>query len=575
LNIEEKDDWESLDDHQRSPQGEGDDWESLDDWQDAPARGPQPLPDRPGEAFLQGFGQAGTFGYLPHINAGVETGVDKVMGLVNKDWPQSTYLENRDRNIKEDAQLYESNPGSYIGGAAAETILELPAAASKAGKFLPGGRSLMGSKTAANALSKAALKTTGSKGVARAIKGPVARGILGATEQGLLYNPGDEEGKIDPIQWDKRMDQAQDFAGTAGLVAAGGKAIKGVANLPKKMRRAGESVARRAVGYQGNKTAVKRIDRKEKEIADTIFNEDILPIGGNAQIAADRSGQALDNSYSKLKKAYGMVDEARDKVRSAGEIRIDPNVEGQKQIKVTKKDVRGFHPKKQAPELEARIREELGAHPDKEAATARVMDWVDTQAKATGKKSLPASEARKLKTEAGKQAGYGGATPKKDAKSRAFRIAERFIVDEQAKGAEKVGAKGASETIKKENRRSHLLKEINTTAKDKAAAIKSNIPGGSLSALAGIVAGSGSGYAGYKADPDNWGDDVVGNILFGLGTYGLVSGGRRLAPSVLAHGLKGTGELLKRPANWTSKKLDRHGVGLIRSGTKLKRTLEK
>lgn len=140
-----------------------------------------------GQTALEGFGQTATMGYLPHIQAAAETGIDKLgelfgVGPAAEDaklraqgfkLPERGYVQARDENIaRQDAQAKEHPLASMLGkgaGIAATSMLPIGAAkgaASVGGAFLRGGAS-------------------------------------GAT-QGALYNPGDTKGEVSPLQLEDR-----------------------------------------------------------------------------------------------------------------------------------------------------------------------------------------------------------------------------------------------------------------------------------------------------------------------------------------------------------------------------------
>lgn len=198
-------------------------------------------PEKPqsqsGQAALEGFGQGVGMGYLPQLQAGVEgvrsfvdTGFAKAgvgpetpemvnerlrdQGFVVED-PQDKYVSRRDINIKQQERLAESNPGPYYGGQVAGVLASAPAAAKALGKIPLAGKAI----------------TTPAKGlVGRSTQAAASGAILGAAQ-----NPGDVEGRFDPIQADLRKKNALTGAALGSAAELGTAAVRGAANVTKAL----------------------------------------------------------------------------------------------------------------------------------------------------------------------------------------------------------------------------------------------------------------------------------------------------------------------------------------------------
>ncbi len=166
-----------------------------------PQEAPSPTPqDRPFQAALEGFGDTATMGYLPHLQA---LASKPLYGALNALTGQSVepmdYVQERDMNIARQKGLSESNPGSSLAGKglgiAATTMLP----AGKLAAFL-------------------------------APKSVAGAAALGAT-QGAIYNPGDKQGEVDPLQLEERAGNAA-VGGLAG--GALGTASKGIGYLKNR-----------------------------------------------------------------------------------------------------------------------------------------------------------------------------------------------------------------------------------------------------------------------------------------------------------------------------------------------------
>lgn len=166
---------------------------------------------KPGEAALQGFGQAGSFGYLPQLQAAASplmTGLLNIPRRLKGEEPvqdDSTYAEREKEFESRDQGLLKENPELYaagaVGGALATPVPGL------------GGAKLL------SKLPKVGKALEGSK---------IAKGVIGAAEQGALYNPG-EDGS--------RVENALEAGATAGKLGLLGK----VAQVPGKLLTTGSS----------------------------------------------------------------------------------------------------------------------------------------------------------------------------------------------------------------------------------------------------------------------------------------------------------------------------------------------
>ncbi len=542
--------------------GSGDGWETV---QEGDAASEATLPDKPKEAFLQGWGQAGTFGYLPHLQAMTEPLTDRLGNLVtgagvepaplSQSLPGTQeYISARDRNIEEGKKLQESNPYAYGSGAVTESILEAPATLS-----------LMGGKTAAKALGKIPL-------IGKYAAGPVGRGVLSATEQGALYNPGDKPGEMGGLQWDERAHNAVDAAKTGLLVAGGTKGLqKGIdatSKIPAAMKKTSDNLARRAAGYMLRDR--RRIGNRAGEIADQIYEDNLLPIGGATEEIAQNASRKVEESKQKLDKAYEAVDAAKEGIKS-GDLKVNG---------VKPRDLRGFHPKKQMGEIEERLRDRLKNEPKAEKAIGEVMDWLKTIA-ADNKKGMLPSAAREIKSMADKQFNYAKSTGKRPALQRAYKEVADFIrekLDGQAKVADKVLDKSASKTLQKENKRIRNLIDIRDTAQDKVLRNEVNLPGGMMSHLtalaAPVAAGGVATGSTIASDPENWSEDMVAKILFGGLAGAGYAGARKYGPGLLGRGYRSGSKALSPLRPLLKPAAKANPQGLIRSGTKGLITIE-
>lgn len=540
-----------------APQAQGDEIDAiLNDEHPMDQEQPREIPDRPKEAFLQGFGQAGTLGYLPHLQAATYPAMEKAFGLVtgkHVDPDTSTYVERRDENIKRDSDLAKSNPKSYAGGAVAETALELP---------------VQGPLSVSKYLSKV-------PGVGKALsKSGLVKGIVDAGAQGLAFNPGDKEGEISPLQWNDRAINSKDSAEFGAKFGLGVKALqagaKGLSKVPGTLKNVSDNMALRGAGYMLRDR--RRIKSMKPEIAETIYKENLLPVGGSTKDVAERAGKMVDDAGQKLDDAYLELDTAKEAVKR-GEV---PGVK--------KKDLRGFHPRKQADEIEQKIREELADDPDRERAVKKVMDWVDQTAE-DYPKGVPPSDARRLKKVADDKFKFNKTPDRRDktAAQKAFLVVANHIrdkIDEQAVKSKKVVSPKTAETLQKENKRMRRALDIRDTAQDKVLRDESNHPIGLINTIAASnlakniglgAAGAGAGaYTNYTENPD----DIAGTLIMAGALAGAGVGARKYGPGLVGRGSR-YGSMVTQPLKKLQKAGEASGHGLIRGAAKIDKTLDK
>lgn len=158
-----------------------------------------------GMAALEGFGQTATLGYLPQLQAMAEKPMAKVMDFFtgnNVAEQMPDYVQRRDENIQRQAQQASAHP-----------------MASMAGKAAGIGATLLAPGAAA------------AKGAGAAAK--IGRGAAMGAAQGAAYNPGDQEGVVDPVQVSERTQNALLGGLTGGALSSVGAAA---APLARKHR---------------------------------------------------------------------------------------------------------------------------------------------------------------------------------------------------------------------------------------------------------------------------------------------------------------------------------------------------
>lgn len=232
-----------------------------------------------GEAALQGFGQAGTFGHLPNIQAAVEPVTDKIFGFLTgkKVDDDRSYVERRDTNIKRDKELSKS--GAYTAGQIAGS-LATP---------IPGSGLIKGAGVGAK-LGKAA---------------------LGGAIAGTAYNPGEVEGEVNPLQTGDRLKGGAIGgligAGTQGLLSVGGKLASSWGNKGKGLEKASNMSAVSSIGAQ--KGDIKKLMNKSQidSVGKFLKEEKLVGIGKNYEDAYNGAQGILKEEGPRIGEIYNSV----------------------------------------------------------------------------------------------------------------------------------------------------------------------------------------------------------------------------------------------------------------------------
>lgn len=196
-----------------------------------PGAGDQNPAQSPAQTGLEHGANMLTGNYLPQLQSAAEgpmtSALNKMTG--NSVEPDS-YVDARDKNIARLALEEKQNPNAAF-----------------AGKVEGGG------------LGTALLPVPELKALEKAgILGAAAKGALVGGAYGAAQNPGDAPGKIDPIQYDKRVANAETNAkfggllglGAGSLVRGGGEAAKTVGELAPKENSAEIAAAAERLGIK-------------------------------------------------------------------------------------------------------------------------------------------------------------------------------------------------------------------------------------------------------------------------------------------------------------------------------------
>lgn len=242
---------------------------------------------------LENFGNTISMGYLPQIQAGFErflspdatSSVDAQLREQGFQIPERGYVQMRDENIKRQAGQNERNPESAMVGTGAAILTQAPLIAKTATQ--------LGMGQGASAFSR--ILDSGKVGFS-----------LGATA-----NPGDEEGKVNPLQGEERLMNAGTgtLFGLAGqglgeTASKGGEIIK---NAPKTLEKLANTSAFKSAGAMLKDYRAAFGKNSADEIGKTLLSKNIVQAGDTMEeialktsSAKQQAGQAIRNIYDEV-----------------------------------------------------------------------------------------------------------------------------------------------------------------------------------------------------------------------------------------------------------------------------------
>jgi len=282
-----------------------DDWEVVDhsDLIQAKEDPPKIAGQSGAQTALEHFGKGASLGYLPQLQAGAETAVnklgdakDKILDIVGLEklasiehqlrkegfkLPDETYLSARDAHLKRLAGQKEKNPWtaglSELAGGISSGIASSPLMGGQAATA--GGRLINAAKTGA------------------AI--------------GIAANPGDTEGELSPVQLKERAINGIK-GGAIGLGVQGGAEVIGKAApfVSDNARKAGLYLKKKAEQFAENATGA--TGKQASEFADDagrqLLDRKIVRFGDSQEKIAERAGEAVNQANKQIDDALGALE---------------------------------------------------------------------------------------------------------------------------------------------------------------------------------------------------------------------------------------------------------------------------
>lgn len=418
------------------------------------------------QTALEQFGNATTMGYLPQIQSATAPAVNKAMDLIlgEKSEP-STYVQRRDENIKRMAEEQERNPKSALAG------------------------------QAAGVLAGAAM--TPGMGGASGLVGSVAKGTALGAAYGAVQNPGDTQGKVDPLQLEQRGENAvtgAEFGAAAG--AAGSLIGKGI-NAGKNSADAAQQFANaQAVKAGGGMLKdFRQLSSKGRldEMGQFALDNGIVKAGDTVKDVAKKADSFRQNAGEQL-------DEVYKKAKSSA-----VNVDG-----VTT-EFNGFNPSQAKEEILSAVSDKLGDSPNKAKAMSTVRKYMGQLERDYGDQVIDPKKANDIKTAVDKEINYARSPlTKNPAAEEGYSVLRNYINDAVKSHVEQVGAASGdpelAQKLLEANKNYGNAKQFQSMAEDRIARENAN----KMLGLTDTIAGTGGAAIGYAAGEHHNGHGLEG-----------------------------------------------------------------
>jgi hypothetical protein len=437
-----------------------------------------------GQTELEHTGNALTFGYLPQIQAGVSH------ALTGED-----YVTARDANIRRQEAQAQAHPINATAGDVAGTALNaylVPLPTIGKGKGLISG----------------------------ALKGAQYGGL-----QGLIQNPGDMEGVVDPYQVDQRLDNAEEGAalgGKIGLAAGVGQKVgQFLEKAPSSLKKAGEQSAFKGSGAMlkdfrqaAPKGEVEKLGRYMLDNGLIAAGDTYETVAQKAKAANSMAGMNLDQVYSKAVEQAGKAAETMP----------------------------GFNPVKDKAAVLAAVKKDLGDAAGAPKIVKKIESYLDQIAQEYGDKVLDPRVANDIKGFADKEINYArnplNGKPKTE---KAFSTLRKFMEQKVYAQVEHLGAaageKGLGDQLRKANADYSMSKRVGDIASDRVNRVGANKMFGLTDTIAGGAGMAAGGAAAAVLGDHNRADMGLMSVASGL----LAAGGHHVAgkygPAIAAQGL--------------------------------------
>lgn len=238
-----------------------------------------------GNAILQGYGPQAAAATEP-----LTTKIGDMMTGQNVSAQLPDYVHRRDENIQRLKTEEKNFPGSSTAGTVVGTL------ASSA----PMGSAIMKAPAVAGLVGMAAPEGAGLAAKGLALAGRTAGAAASAGLQGLITNPGDTEGEVNPLQAEEHLKGGALSAAVAAPLSLGGEAVQTAGEyLGPKVKDVAERLAYRALGPF--KRGVNQTGYKANEIGRAALDNGVIGwVPRSGETLADRAAEASKTAGAKL-----------------------------------------------------------------------------------------------------------------------------------------------------------------------------------------------------------------------------------------------------------------------------------
>ena len=327
------------------------------------------------EAAIEGFGQAATFGYLPQLQAGAETVVekltpesdaDKVLRDLGISEEKPGYTEKRDQYSKRGEELKQAEPGYTMGGQVAGAIVS--------------GVALGGVGTGAKVATAAQRMKT-------AIKTGAAIG--------LIRNPGDIEGEISPVQLQDRLKNAAFDSVTAIAFQGGGEILGKMAGklkeIPGKLQEWGELKALKASGGMLKDFRREFGKGRARTLGRAMLDKGIVAAGDDIGMVAKKSTMAKEAAGQEIGAILKEADASAEAMTSIANVEKNLAPSARKLLKRSEANLTSF-----SVATKERIEQELKGIPGVNSVKNAVFKELDEMA--VNGKNVPLEQLKRVRT---------------------------------------------------------------------------------------------------------------------------------------------------------------------------------
>lgn len=425
---------------------------------------PKPEQISPYESFTNAVANTALMGYLPQIQAATEPiiqkGAEALFGnnideqLAQQGFKvqqnEPSYTQKRDVYAQRIAQSEAQNPKTALAGSLAGAI--------GGGGVISSGLGLLGVGA-----------TTPAMGIASKLKEAAKVGAV----TGVLRNPGETEGQLNPLQLEERAKNAATDAvlgaGIQGLFSGAGKVGEVIKKAPETLSEYSYNKALKAAGAMKKdfKTAI--FKNKVNQIGQEIIDSKIVQPGDTIADVAEKASSEVASVGNKIGKIYTKAD----------------NLSGG----LNKEDIKSLI-YDYANDASDRLRGTIGG----EAASAKIQNVLDL---ITESDNLTFSELRKLRSSIDDQINFAKMSNDLPEYQKELNFLRNKI---QEKVQQKIGTfnKPLANELKSLNKKFSNLSTIEDFAKTKLAGEEANAAFGlreRISGGTGATVGAGIGGA--------------------------------------------------------------------------------